>query len=93
MFLGEGVVFGGIGSVIGVVIGAIGAYPLVTKGITLSTEISEKFPLPMKATFKGAYSTELFVVGLATGILATVVGVMWPAFKASRLDPVAALRK
>ena len=93
VFLIEGVIFGFIGAILGVAIACLASIPLVIHGVTFGTEAVAKIPFPMSMTLKGAYTFEGIAIGLAVGILTTVVGSLWPAFQASRMEPVDALRK
>lgn len=92
IFLMEGIIFGIIGSIVGVGLALIGSIPLVTRGIVVSTDAISKLPFPISATFKGAITSEAIIIGLLVGILATVVGALLPSYRASRMDPVEALR-
>lgn len=93
IFLIEGVVYGLIGGVLGALIGSLASIPMVTKGITFGVEATAKMPLPIASTIKGTLTIEGVLIGLFVGIFATVFGSLWPAYKASQLDPVEVLRK
>jgi putative ABC transport system permease protein len=93
VFLTEGLVFGVIGAVVGVGIAVLGSIPLITTGLTFQGDATAKFPVPLSATIKGTLTIEGILIGLFVGVLATVVGSIWPTIKASRMDPVDALRK
>lgn len=93
VFLFEGAVFGAIGAIGGVGLALIGAIPIVTKGISFPADALSKFPMAIPTTLKGAYSTEVIIIGLLVGVLCTVFGSLWPAFKASRMEPVDSLRQ
>jgi len=93
VFLIEGVVFGIVGAVLGVGLACLGSIPLITKGIDMGTEATAKMPIAMESVMKGALSAEAIITGLVVGILCTVFGSLWPAWKASRMEPIDALRE
>lgn len=92
VFLTEGLVLGSIGAIIGVILASLASIPLVTTGLSFGTDAVSKLPFPIQQTMYGSITVNSIIVGLAVGILATVVGTLWPAIQASRLDPVEALR-
>ncbi len=92
VFLTEGLVLGTIGAVIGVILASLASIPMITTGISFGTEAVSKLPFPIQQTMKGAITMNSIVIGLAVGVLATIVGTLWPAIQASRMDPVEALR-
>jgi putative ABC transport system permease protein len=92
VFLTEGVVFGVVGGLLGVGLGLLGSIPLVTTGITFGTDAVSKMPFPISSTIKGAITMEGIIVGLTVGILTTLLGTLYPAWKASQMPPVDALR-
>lgn len=92
VFLTEGLVLGSIGAVIGVILASLASIPMVTTGISFGTEAVSKLPFPIQQTMKGAITMNSIMIGLAVGILATIVGALWPAIQASQMDPVEALR-
>ena len=92
VFLTEGLVLGSIGAVIGVILASLASIPMVTTGISFGTEAVSKLPFPIQQTMKGAITMNSIMIGLAVGVLATIVGTLWPAIQASQMDPVEALR-
>lgn len=92
IFLFEGVLFGVIGAVLGVLLAVIASIPLITKGLSFGSAASQ-LPIPIEESFKGALTPTGIIVGLLVGILSTVVGALWPSYKASQTDPIEALRK
>jgi putative ABC transport system permease protein len=92
IFLFEGVLFGFIGAIVGVSLAVIASIPLITKGLSFGAAAS-KLPIPIEESFKGVLTPTGIMVGLLVGILSTVVGALWPSYKASQTDPIEALRK
>ena len=93
IFLIEGLVFGLIGATLGVILSLIGSIPLVTRGISFGSDALSKLPMAMPETLKGSITPESILLGLAVGICATLFGSLWPAYQASKMEPVEALRK
>ncbi len=92
VFLTEGLVLGVIGAVLGVILASIASIPMITTGLSFGTEAVSKLPFPIQTTMKGQLTTTSIMIGLAVGVLATIVGTLWPAIQASRMSPVDALR-
>ncbi|TNE52332.1 MAG: ABC transporter permease [Deltaproteobacteria bacterium] len=92
VFLTEGLVLGSIGAMIGVILASLASIPMITTGVSFGTEAVSKLPFPIQQTMKGAITMNSIMIGLAVGVLATIVGTLWPAIQASRMDPVEALR-
>lgn len=93
VFMGEGLVFGVFGSIVGVSLSLLLSIPIVVKGISLGAEATEKMPFPMSATIKGVITMEGIIMGLVVGIMVTVVGTLLPAYRASQMQPVEVLRE
>jgi ABC-type antimicrobial peptide transport system permease subunit len=79
MVLGEALVLSALGGLIGIAIGV---------GLT---ELAARVP-GVGAFMAGVYSPELFIEGLATALCLGLIGGAYPAWWASNLQPVEALR-
>lgn len=93
LFLVESLTIGAIGGIAGVVVGAIPAYYLATRGVTLPPDMIEKMgsSFPFKATFYAILTPEILVQGLVLGLVIAVVGAILPAFRAASIQPVTAM--
>ena len=92
-FLLEGFVYGVVGAVSGVLLAMVASIPLLTTGISFGTDATSKIPFPMETTIKGSLSLDGILIGLAVGVLMTIIGSIIPAVRASHLEPVEILRK
>ncbi|MCX6655901.1 MAG: FtsX-like permease family protein [Candidatus Bathyarchaeota archaeon] len=82
LFLIEALLQGIIGGVIGYVVGVVAA--LFTTGFTTGFDIILRVPVAQNLT--------LFMSSLVLAVALSTVATIYPAYRASRLDPVEALR-
>jgi ABC-type antimicrobial peptide transport system permease subunit len=82
LFLVEALLQGLVGGLIGYAVGVVAA--LLTTGGTTGFDIILKVP--------AAQSTALFATSLALAVVLSTAATIYPAYRASRLDPVEALR-
>lgn len=87
--MGIAAVGGALGAVAG---GLIGLY-LEVYGVKLG-EGMEKMPaaLPMKSVVHGDVTPQILVMALGLGLVMAIVGSVLPAYRASRIEPVEAMR-
>jgi putative ABC transport system permease protein len=78
LFLYEAFILGLFGCIVGTIISFTTGYIIVKYGIGLDMPLS---------TLKYAF------YGISVGLLLTLISAVYPAYKASRLDPIEALRK
>lgn len=93
MFIYEGGIIGAFGSVLGCLIGLVISIYLVHVGLDFSSLFEDMdIVYPMKFIIKGEidYTNLLYV--FLFGILVSVVVTLWPVRKATKLEPVDALR-
>lgn len=86
VFMTEGIIIGGIGTILGVVTGAVSCLALLWFGVRLDPEVYYVDRLPIEVNF-GDY----LLVALAA-LAITIAATLYPARAASRLRPVEGIR-
>jgi len=94
LFLVESIFIGLLGSALGVALGSAGAWYLQTYGVNLGEDVVAKMgsSFPMKATVYADLSLATVATAVALGIVASVLGALLPALRASSIQPVLAMR-
>ena len=87
LILAEGIIMSMIGGVIGVILGVVGAYSLSTMG---SFSVSGAVSFSIKS--EPLISPQLVLQSLSMAILVGSVGGLIPAYRASKVQPIVALR-
>jgi putative ABC transport system permease protein len=82
--IAEALVVGALASLVGLFLGL-----LLAKGLD-SLFVSFGIDLPKNGT---VFATRTIVVSLAIGIIVTLLASLWPAFRATRVPPIAAVRE
>ena len=91
VFLMEAFFISLFGGVLGIFIGgALGLYVEV-HGIYLGG-FPEKIPFPMRNRIYTDVTLEVLIISLILGIFISMLGALYPAFKASRMQPAKAMR-
>ncbi len=86
LFILEGLFLGITGTVIGNLIGALAVFAIKLAGLTISFGQSDNILLAPEISLATVLGTSLIVIFI------TLLGAIEPAYKASQLDPVEALR-
>jgi putative ABC transport system permease protein len=97
LFIFEGGFIGGFGSLIGCILGGLLGWYLEVKGIWLfprseSVQRALASIFPVKGAFYGDLTIDLLVTAFILGTVISIIASLYPAAKAAKLDPIAALR-
>ncbi len=93
LFVFEALGISAVGGVLGAVLGGLGGLWLQVRGVNLGT-IVDKLPatVPMNSTVYGQVTPEILLSAVLLGLTMAIVGGVVPAFRASRIEPVEAMR-
>jgi len=91
LFLYEGLVLGGIGSILGVVLGVVVSTPLAIWGVDFASSLAN-MNLPLDSTIHWRITPRSVVVSLLLGLVVATVVSFLPARLAARMKPVDAIR-
>ncbi len=93
LFVLEALGISAIGGVLGAVLGGLGGLWLQVRGVNLGTVV-DKLPatVPMNSTVYGQVTPEILLSAVLLGLTMAIVGGVVPAFRASRIEPVEAMR-
>ncbi|MDP2311858.1 MAG: FtsX-like permease family protein [Pseudomonadota bacterium] len=93
LFVLEALGISAIGGVLGAVLGGLGGYWLQVHGVNLGSVV-DKLPatIPMNSTIYGQVTPEILVSAVLLGLAMAVVGGLVPAYRASRIEPIEAMR-
>ncbi len=92
LFLLEGAIIGGIGSLVGCLIGGAVTYYWEVYGIDLSSYGDMDLGYPVKGVFYAALTFSSLVYTFIFGVFVSIIASLYPARRASRLEPTEALR-
>ena len=93
MFLYEGGIIGVFGSLLGCFYGLIVSLFLILIGIDLTSFFdSSDFGYPVRFVLKGEIDPGLVLIVFVFGVVVSVLVTLWPVRKATKLQPVDALR-
>lgn len=91
-FLAEAAIFGTIGCVLGGIGGVLSSWPLVHYGISFDAENMRDLPMAFNPTVHGVLTTDAIFWAVLTGFLVALLGALWPAMRASSVQPLEAMR-
>ena len=77
---------------LGVLFGVLGAQYLSEHGIQLTEEQIRQMPFAMGSELKAVFTMDALVYGLGMGAMMCFVGTMFPALRASAVEPAEAMR-
>ena len=93
MFLYEGGIIGIFGSLLGCFYGLLGSLFMVYIGIDLTSFLnSADLGYPIKLILKGEIDPGMILLVFIFGVFVSVAVTLWPVRKATKLQPVDALR-
>lgn len=92
LFVGEALVIGVAGGVLGVLAGALPAWLLATKGIRIGEQVASNMGTMVSETIYGDFTVETVLLSFGLGVVMAVFGSVVPAIRAANIQPVAAMR-
>lgn len=93
LFVVEAMAIALVGGLLGVALGSLGGLYSEHYGVNLGSA-ADKLPptIPIATTMYGDLTPDILATGLALGLAMAVIGSVLPAFRASRIEPVEAMR-
>ncbi len=91
--LTESVILAVLGAAVGAALGIAGSLYLVHEGIELGAGATRNLPMAVGDTVYGRLTLENVVRAVLLGGVTAFFGALWPAWKASSLRPVEAMRR
>ncbi|MES2641495.1 MAG: FtsX-like permease family protein [Myxococcota bacterium] len=93
LFVLEALGISAVGGFLGAVLGGLGGYWLQVHGVNLGSVV-DKLPanVPMNSTVYGQVTPEILLSAVLLGLAMAVVGGLVPAIRASRIEPIEAMR-
>ncbi len=93
LFLYEAGLYGVLGSALGAALGTVVAHLAQDYGIRLGAGATQRMLVPMGDTIHPEPTLRGLVLAVSVGVLVSLLGALWPALRASRVQPIDALRK
>jgi ABC-type antimicrobial peptide transport system permease subunit len=92
VFVLEALAFGLIGCLIGAVLGSLAAHGLAEHGIALGEGTTRKMFVPVASTVHALPTWGGLVFAVGVGLAVSILGALGPAVRASRVQPIEAMR-
>ncbi len=97
LFVLEGGFIGVFGSLLGCFLGGLGGWYMETKGLSMAAfgktyEKLSQSAYPIKDAFYGDLTFDIILMTFIFGVLISIIASLYPAIKATRLNPTEALR-
>lgn len=92
LFVGEGLLIGGLGGLLGLAVGAYPAYLLESVGVTLGERATQNMPIGLTERVFGDLSPEGALTALTLGLVMALLGSTLPALRAASIQPISAMR-
>jgi ABC-type lipoprotein release transport system permease subunit len=92
-FLYEALIYGVLGSALGVLLGAPLAAYLERTGIEFRADEIQGLPFPMPNTLHADFGPESLMLGVAVGLILSLLGMLWPMLKTFSMKPIDAMAK
>ena len=94
LYLIQGLIIGLFGGIIGLAIGILASYliPIVTGGLLPSRIPSMRRPPQLTQVYTPILNLNYILLALALSVIVTLIASAYPSWKASKLNPVEALR-
>lgn len=93
VFLLEALLFGVAGCLVGGLLGVAGSLYFVEHGINLGSQATRNLPFAVNQTIYGVLTAGSVVTSVGIGLVVAVLGALWPALRASSIQPIEAMRK
>lgn len=93
LFMAEAMGISVVGGLLGALFGGLGGYALQVHGVNLGDAVS-KAPdsIPVKQIVYAQVSPDILVLAVVLGLIVALIGSAVPAFRATRIQPVEAMR-
>ncbi len=92
VFVFEALAFGLIGCLVGAALGSLAAHALAEHGIQLGEGTTRKMFVPVSSTVHALPTWDGLLFAVGVGLAVALLGALGPAIRASRVQPIVAMR-